>query len=78
MEILSTALQGLNNAGTRFDQAAARVTEASLPQTQTAGSESDLAQEIVHLNMSRVEYLANLKVAQAGSDMTRHTLDILA
>ena len=78
MEILAAALQGLNNAETKLDQAAVRISQAGNPQTGSSGDTVDLAQEIVNLAIAKEEYQANLKALQAGNEMTQHTIDILA
>ena len=77
MEILATALQGLNSAETQVDQAAVRIAQAGAD-TGTPGDSVDLATEIVNLAVAKEDYQANLKALQAGSDMAKHTIDILA
>ena len=78
MEILATALQGLNSAEAKVDQAAVRISQAGLPSESSAGDTVDLAAEVVSLMAGKEEYLANLKALQAGNDLTKHTIDILA
>lgn len=77
MEILATALQGLNSAEAKLDQAAVRISQAGTD-TGTSGDTVDLATEIVNLAVAKEEYQANLKALQAGNDITKHTIDILA
>ncbi|MBZ5579625.1 MAG: hypothetical protein LAP40_23965 [Acidobacteriia bacterium] len=77
MEILAAALQGLNSAETQLDQAAVRISQAGTD-TGTSGDTVDLATEIVNLAVAKEEYQANLKALQAGSEIAKHTIDILA
>ena len=78
MEILATALQGLDRHQSQFDLAAARISQAGIADTGTSGDTVDLAQQIVNLTVAKEEYLANLKALQAGNDLAKHTIDILA
>jgi len=77
MEILAAALQGLSNAETKVDQAAVRISQAGTANGST-GDTVDLATEMVNLAVGKEDYLANLKALQVGSDMAKHTIDILA
>ncbi len=77
MEILATALQGLNRAEAKVDQAAARISQAAAPQGAT-GDSVDLAHEMVSLAVGKEEYQANLKALQTADELTKHTIDILA
>jgi len=78
MEILATALEGLNRAESKVDQAAVRISQAGIAPNGSSGDTVDLAQEIVNLAVAKDDYLANLKALQAGDEMTKHTIDILA
>ena len=78
MEILATALQGLNSAEAKVDQAAVRISQAGTAPQGSSGDTVDLAAEIVSLAVGKEEYMANLKALQAGEDLTKHTIDILA
>lgn len=78
MGIQAIALQGLDRAQTSFDQAAARISQAGMPANGSSGDTVDLAQEMVNLMVAKDEYLANLKALEAGNDLARHTIDILA
>jgi len=78
MEILATALQGLNSAEAKVDQAAVRLSQAGTAPEGSSGDTVDLAAEVVNLMVGKEEYLANLKALQAGNDLTKHTIDILA
>jgi hypothetical protein len=78
MEILGTALQGLNSAEAKVDQAAVRLSQAGLAPTGSSGDSVDLASEIVNLTVGKEEYLANLKALQAGDELVKHTIDLLA
>jgi flagellar basal body rod protein FlgB len=78
MDILATALQGLNSAEAKFDQAAVRLSQAGIAPQGSSGDTVDIATEIVNLAVGKEEYLANLKALQAGSDLVKHTIDIFA
>lgn len=78
MEILAAALQGLNSAEAKVDQAAVRLSQAGIAPQGSSGDTVDLATEIVNLAVGKEEYLANLKALQAGTDLIKHTVDILA
>ena len=78
MEILATALEGLNRAQAKVDQAGVRISQAGIAPNGSSGDTVDLAQEIVNLTLGKDEYLANLKALEAGNDLTKHTIDILA
>ena len=78
MEILATALQGLNSTEAKVDQAAVRIAQAGTSPEGSSGDTVDLAAEVVNLTVGKEEYLANLKALQAANDLTKHTIDILA
>lgn len=78
MEILAAALQGLNSAEAKVDQAAVRLSQAGIAPQGSSGDTVDLATEILNLAVGKEEYLANLKALQAGTDLIKHTVDILA
>ena len=77
MEILAAALQGLNSAEAKVDQAATRIAQAGAAEG-SSGDTVDLAAEIVNLAAAKIDYQANLKALQTGDEMAKHTLDILA
>jgi hypothetical protein len=79
MSILSTPLEGLHGAESKFDRAAARL--GKMGQAGPAaplGDSIDLGTEMVNLAAARNEYEANLRSLEAGEEMTRRTLNILA
>ena len=78
MEILATALEGLNRAESKVEQATSRISQAGIAPNGSSGDTVDLAQEIVNLTVAKDDYLVNLKALQAGDEMTKHTIDILA
>ena len=78
MEILAAALQGLTSADSQVDQAASRIAQASAPSSASSGDTVDLATELVNLEVGKLDYQANLKALQAGDELARHTIDILA
>ena len=78
MEILAVALEGLNRAEASVDQAAVRISHAGITANGSSGDTVDLASEIVNLTVAKDDYLANLKALQAGDELTKHTIDILA
>ena len=78
MEILATALEGLNRAETKVEQATVRISQAGISPNGSSGDTVDLAQEVVNLTIAKDDYLANLKALQAGEELTKHAIDILA
>ena len=78
MEILAAALEGMNRAEAKVDQAAVRISQAGVAANGSSGDTVDLATEIVNLAVAKDDYLVNLKALQAGDEMTKHTIDILA
>ncbi len=78
MEILAAALEGLNRAEGKVDQAAVRISQAGVASNGSPGDTVDLATEIVNLAVAKDEYLVNLKALQSGDELTKHTIDILA
>lgn len=78
MEILAVALEGLTRAEAQVDQAAVRISQAGVASNGSSGDTVDLSKEIVNLAAAKEEFLANLKALQAGDDLTKHTIDILA
>ena len=78
MEILAVALEGLSRAEAKVDQAAVRISQAGVASNGSSGDTVDLTKEIVNLAVAKEEFLANLKALQAGDDLTKHTIDILA
>ena len=78
MEILATALEGLNRAESKVEQATARISQAGIAPNGSSGDTVDLANEIVNLTVAKEDYLANLKALQTGDELTKHTIDILA
>jgi flagellar hook protein FlgE len=78
MEILATALEGLTRAEAKVDQAAARISHAGVAPNGSAGDTVDLNKEIVNLAVAKEDFMANLKALQAGDELTKHTIDILA
>ena len=78
MEILAVALEGLNRAEAKVDQAAVRISQAGIAPNGSSGDAVDMAHEIVNLTVAKDDFLANLKAMQAADDLTKHTIDILA
>ncbi len=74
MEILVTASQGLSHADAKLDRAARRLSQVAAAESDWA----DLGTEAVNLTLAKEEFLANLKTLQAGNEIARHAIDILA
>jgi hypothetical protein len=75
MDITSIGLQGLGDAEARFQKAAARISDAA---TGGPVDAVDLSTETVNLLTAKDQFLTDLKTTQAGQEMDRQTLDILA
>ncbi|HEY7388175.1 MAG TPA: flagellar basal body rod C-terminal domain-containing protein [Bryobacteraceae bacterium] len=78
MEILAVALEGLNRAEAKVDQAAVRISQAGVAPNGSSGDTVDLTKEIVNLAVAKEDFMANLKALQAGDELSQHTIDILA
>ena len=78
MEILAAALEGLSRAEAQVDQAAVRISQAGVSPNGSSGDTVDLAAEIVNLTQAKDDYAVSLKALQAGDELIKHTIDILA
>jgi flagellar hook protein FlgE len=78
-DIFSTAVSGLNAAGTIVNKAAANIARAGLddPGQQAPAADIDLAGEVVHLRLGAILYSANAAVVRVADRMTGTLLDIL-
>lgn len=78
--ILSIGASGMRAAEQRFEAAAERVTRAGAGLSDPAkpDSEIDLAGEMVSMMLASYDFKASAKVVEAGRDMSRTLLDILA
>ena len=78
-DIFSTALSGLNAAGTIINKAAANIARAGLddPGQQAPPADIYLAGEVVHLRLGAILYNANAAVVRVADRMTGTLLDIL-
>jgi flagellar hook protein FlgE len=70
MNISAIALGGLQNAETKFERSAARLTAADPSDTV------DLSSAAVDLLSSRNEFEANIKVMQTADRMYKQTLNL--
>jgi flagellar basal body rod protein FlgC len=73
---LDTSLQGLNSAQDAFDQAATKVAQAYVP-NQPVDSVS-LSDAMVSMLQAGTEFQANLKAVEAGEQLQKSLLNILA
>lgn len=76
-DIFSTALSGLNAAGTIVDKAAASIARAGLNDPEQPQADVDLAGEVVNLRLGTILYNANAVVVRVANQMTGTLLDIL-
>lgn len=74
---LSTPLQGLNSAQEAFDQAASKVAQPIQP-NQVQQDEVSLSDAMVSMLQASNDYVANLKSLEAGNQMQKSLLNILA
>ncbi len=73
MGIQAVALQGLEQAQSKFDQSVRKVSTAS-----DSADSVDLASEIVAMLSARSAFETNVKLAQTADQMERRTINILA
>jgi len=78
MQIFASALQGLNAAETKLDQTASRIAGGGAGLSGPPADSVDLSTEMVNLLTAKDQFAANLKSIEAGDQMTKHALDILA
>jgi len=77
-DIFSTALSGLNAAGTIVNKAASNIGRAGLDDPEQAPpTDIDLASEVVNLRLGAILYNANAVVVRVADRMTGTLLDIL-
>ena len=69
-------LEGLLHSAAQFDQAAANVTRASLPQTARPDT-VDLSAAAVALLVSKNSFEANTRVVQAVDEMDRAVISMM-
>jgi flagellar hook-associated protein FlgK len=75
--ILPAALEGLRRAEGRLESAARRIA-VSADLERAAADRVDLSEEFVALIQARNAFVANLRAVQAGDELARHTIDLLA
>ncbi|MGA3019065.1 MAG: hypothetical protein ABSF62_18230 [Bryobacteraceae bacterium] len=79
MDILSIAQQGLSRAQGELEKSAQSIAGAGLPQAQPPPGDSlSLSDRMVSLMQARNDFEASLKLAHAGDELSRKTLDLLA
>jgi flagellar hook protein FlgE len=74
---LSTPLQGLTSAQEAFDQAASKVAQP-VQLSQSQQDEVSLSDAMVSMLQAGNDYQANLKSLEAGNQMQKSLLNILA
>lgn len=77
MVSLDTPLQGLNRAQESFDQAASKVAQPISP-SQPQQDTVSLSDAMVSMLQASNDYQANLKSLEAGNQMQKSLLNILA
>lgn len=77
MVSLDTPLQGLSRAQESFDQAASKVAQPIEP-SQPQQDEVSLSDAMVSMMQAATDYQANLKSLEAGNQMQKSLLNILA
>jgi len=77
MVSLDTPLQGLTRAQESFDQAASKVAQPIEP-SQPQQDEVSLSDAMVSMLQAANDYQANLKSLEAGNQMQKSLLNILA
>lgn len=74
--ILCAALEGLERAQARLENATRRIAGSADP-GRLVRDRIDLSEEFVALILARNSFVANLRAIEAGDEITRHTLEIL-
>ena len=77
MDLLGIAAQGLHQADGQFDQAAQRVTQATLD-TQPGPDSVSLSDAAVGLLTAKNQFETQVAVAHTADDMQKATLSLLA
>ena len=77
MVSLDTPLQGLSRAQESFDQAASKVAQPIEP-SQPQQDEVSLSDAMVSMMQAANDYQANLKSLEAGNQMQKSLLNIMA
>jgi len=73
MNVLSTALAGMNQAETQFNRAATRIAASQTP----SGDAVDLSTEAVNLLQARTDFDASTRLAGSVDDMTKQLLNVV-
>jgi flagellar basal body rod protein FlgC len=73
VDAVSSSLTGLYNASARVAQASENIANASV-----AGSNVDVAKEVVDQQIASVNYAANIQMLKAEFENQKKLLDILA
>lgn len=78
--ILSIGAAGMRAAEARFETAATRITRAGagLGDAAPGAPEIDVASEMVAMITASADFEASAKIVEAGRDMSKRLLDILA
>jgi len=74
MNVLGAALGGMQNAEGRFEKAAERIAGASSQPQDSV----DLSTDMVEMIAARNQYQSNARMIQAGDEMQKNVLNILA
>ena len=78
MNVLSTALEGLDRAQDKVDRVAKRLAQFAAFEDSSPVDTVDLSEEIVSLVAAQNAHSANAAVAQTAAQMESKLLDILA
>jgi flagellar hook protein FlgE len=74
MDVMNAALGGMQNAQSKFDKTAQRISGAS---TQASDS-TDLSTDMVDMLAARNQFQTNARVFQTADEMQKRLLDIMA
>lgn len=76
---MSIGISGMRAAEARFETAASRITRAGVTPAEGApAQEVDLATEMVSMTLASYDFKASAKIVEAGRDMMKSAIDILA
>jgi flagellar hook protein FlgE len=78
MDVMSVALGGMRNAQSSFETTAQRIAGASTRPPDQPPDSVDLSTEMVAMLAARNQFKASAQVFQAGDQMQKKLLDIMA
>jgi len=79
MDVMSAALQGLEQAQSKVDQSAVRLSHLNAQDANGMPTDTvDLSQEMVSLITAHNDFSVNIAVLKTGDEMVRQAVNLLA